>query len=304
MEDTINIKGRVWLMKDVIELHECSQMKKDFCIALGYTSGSHYDRIIKRLGLNAEDFGKRAEDFYGKPVKNGDKFGLLTVIDANCEKTEKHGDKKSKCLCECGETTIVRNVDLRRGDTLSCGCLSGHNKGNEIKNGDIFGNLTVIDANCTHSTETTRPWLMSKCHCICGNEILVRNCNLRNEDRNFSCGCQKSIGEQKLIKALKELSVNYQYQKFLEINTRKMFLDFAILDKDDNIKCIIEYNGKQHYMPIDYFGGKEKFQEQIKRDELLKQYCNQNNILLVEIPYTDLNKINKDFILEKIGDIL
>lgn len=47
----------------------------------------------------------------------------------------------------------------------------------------------------------------------------------------------------------------------------------------------IEYQGEQHYRPIDYFGGKEKFEVQQKRDNIKRDYCKNNNINLLEIPY-------------------
>lgn len=37
-------------------------------------------------------------------------------------------------------------------------------------------------------------------------------------------------------------------------------------------------------------------------DELKKQYCNNNNIQLLLIPYTDYNIIDKDYIRNKISD--
>lgn len=51
----------------------------------------------------------------------GRKFGRLTVL-------EFHGKDKDrriqwKCLCECGNETIVTGKRLRNGDTKSCGCL-------------------------------------------------------------------------------------------------------------------------------------------------------------------------------------
>ena len=49
-------------------------------------------------------------------------YGRLTVIKLD------HIDDKSnrywKCLCECGNYTIVRGSELRNGQTQSCGCLS------------------------------------------------------------------------------------------------------------------------------------------------------------------------------------
>lgn len=55
----------------------------------------------------------------------------------------------------------------------------------------------------------------------------------------------------------------------------------------------IEYQGKQHYESIEYFGGEKSFKEQIKRDNIKKQYCNDNRIIFLEISYKDFNNIDK-----------
>lgn len=59
-----------------------------------------------------------------------------------------------------------------------------------------------------------------------------------------------------------------------------------------NHNIFIEYNGMQHYIPVDYFGGELKFQKQIHRDNFLRNYCKDNNIKLIEIRY-DENVSNK-----------
>lgn len=48
------------------------------------------------------------------------KFGKLTVL----EYAGSHRHRSQwKCICECGNTTIVGQQELINGDTLSCGCL-------------------------------------------------------------------------------------------------------------------------------------------------------------------------------------
>lgn len=56
----------------------------------------------------------------------------------------------------------------------------------------------------------------------------------------------------------------------------------------DDIEVWIEYNGQAHYEFIDYFhkGNIETFKDQLRRDEKVRNYCNKNNIRLIEIPYT------------------
>lgn len=60
---------------------------------------------------------------------------------------------------------------------------------------------------------------------------------------------------------------------------------FDIYNKLYNIA--IEYNGKQHYVPIDHFGGKIEFEETVKRDLLKQQKCKENNCHLYIIKFDE-----------------
>ena len=61
----------------------------------------------------------------------------------------------------------------------------------------------------------------------------------------------------------------------------------------------IEYNGPQHYRRIKYFdkGDDLMFEKQLQRDENVRDYCKNNHIQLIEIPYT-----YKDY--ESVKDLL
>ena len=77
-----------------------------------------------------------------------------------------------------------------------------------------------------------------------------------------------------------------------------MRFDFAII-KDKELICLIEYQGKQHYDSLDFFGGENALKKQKKYDDLKREYCRNNNIKLIEIPYWDYNKINAEYLLQK-----
>ena len=62
------------------------------------------------------------------------------------------------------------------------------------------------------------------------------------------------------------------------------------------IVCI-EYDGIQHFEPIERFGGKEEFSRTKIRDNIKTQYCKDNNIKLIRIPYWDFDNI--EMILKK-----
>lgn len=48
----------------------------------------------------------------------------------------------------------------------------------------------------------------------------------------------------------------------------------------------IEYQGVQHYKPIEHFGGEEHFLQQQENDRKKKQLCKDNGVILIEWPYS------------------
>lgn len=67
--------------------------------------------------------------------------------------------------------------------------------------------------------------------------------------------------------------------------------------KDINIA--IEYNGKQHYEIVTYFGGEEGFIKTVERDNMKRQKCKRNGCTLIEVKYDeDLTKTVNDLKLK------
>ena len=67
------------------------------------------------------------------------------------------------------------------------------------------------------------------------------------------------------------------------IGGRKLLFDFYFKYNGDDY--IIEYDGKQHFVPIKFFGGEEKFKKQKLHDEMKNDFCKKNNINILSIPY-------------------
>lgn len=112
--------------------------------------------------------------------------------------------------------------------------------------------------------------------------------------------CKHSLGEEKVLSFLKRNHIEFkpQYKLFNEsflCDNKYLFVDFYL--PKHNI--IIEFNGEQHYKPIEWFGGQERFEQQQERDMALKQYCHKHKIKLIEISYKDIDNIDK--ILNKIS---
>lgn len=71
-----------------------------------------------------------------------------------------------------------------------------------------------------------------------------------------------------------------------------MRFDFYLPDYN----LFIEYDGEQHYMPINFGGWNEeelqlKFEKTQYYDKLKNQYCEDNNIGLLRIPYWEKENI-------------
>lgn len=107
--------------------------------------------------------------------------------------------------------------------------------------------------------------------------------------------CCQSRGENKIGSYLRETGVKYipQY-KFDDCKNKKPLpFDFAIFNNDGSLRCLIEYQGVQHYQQI-FWSGKEwsSFKEQQKRDKIKRDYCAKRGIQLLIISYKqDLQEV-------------
>ena len=87
-----------------------------------------------------------------------------------------------------------------------------------------------------------------------------------------------------------ENNVPYRVEKsFPDLHGRNSTVllryDFAILNPNGTIKCLLECQGEQHYQPVDEFGGIKQFEIQKQNDELKRKYAAEHGITLLEIPY-------------------
>ena len=60
-----------------------------------------------------------------------------------------------------------------------------------------------------------------------------------------------------------------------------MSYDFYI----EGTNILIEYHGKQHYKPIEYFGGEKQLKIQKEHDRRKREYAKKHGYKLVEISY-------------------
>lgn len=231
----------------------------------------------------------------------GEKFGKLIPIKQVEPPNKDLKHRYFLCSCECGSEIVACSVNLSSGNTKSCGCIK-----QQVKIGNKYGYLTVIDKDIDKTEYSNHKNVFWKCSCICGNISSVRTTDLQNE-HVISCGCISSKGELKILKSLQDLKYSFKSQySFPDLYGDEGLLrfDFAILDKKENPILLIEYQGIQHYKPIEYFGGSERFIKQQAYDNKKRNYCKLHFIPLLEISYKEELYINNSFFKEKIDQIL
>jgi Zn finger protein HypA/HybF involved in hydrogenase expression len=126
---------------------------------------------------------------------------------------------------------------------------------------------------------------------------------------DFLCGhrcpkCRSSKGEKIIHNYLKDNNIVFQTQyKFNNCrNKRRLRFDFAVFDENNKLLFLIEYQGRQHFEQVNFTNTKDRFSdiEYTKQNDLIKkQYCKNNNIKLLEIPYWQINDIEiiiKDYL--------
>jgi|ERR1700722_273528 len=65
----------------------------------------------------------------------GKRFGRLLVVEEQPSQNKKQKRPSWKCLCNCGEITIVdRGCKLKNGNTKSCGCLKSEKSSQHLTN--------------------------------------------------------------------------------------------------------------------------------------------------------------------------
>lgn len=200
----------------------------------------------------------------------------------------------------------------RNSDKLDIQCSKGHvfqMKLNDFSNGhgcpycvglarhsyDYIKEQIEKEGFTLLSTEYRNAKQKLKMICPNGHEV---NVNWNNFSNGFRCkSCYDSKGEREIVRILNSKSIEYaQHYRFDDcryINTLEF--DFYI----PSLNTCIEYDGEQHFKPIDFTGKltKEETEKQLvltqKRDKIKNTYCEEYGIKLIGIPYWEFKNIEE-----------
>ena len=154
--------------------------------------------------------------------------------------------------------------------------------------GQKFGLWTVLGPSEERAPNGNIKW---HCKCACGIERNVDSAALR-AGTSLSCGAHKNIsrGNEKIKTLLSEANIPFELEKkFPTCRDRQVMpVDFYV----DN-KYLIEYDGIQHFDTESLFD----YEYTHKHDVMKSQWCKENHIPLIRIPYTRYNDLCLDDLL-------
>lgn len=252
-------------------------IKRDCC---SNCTGKKTSEVSKR---------KRAEKYIGLAIKACEEHGyiLLTTkddyidvkmnVDFICPK---HG-KQTMIL-----DNLIRGYGCRRCANEYTGSVLKHDiqyvkeyiesiNGNKLLNPEDYKGTFERNLNI---------------QCSCGNIFTTSFSNYGRYGVNtcFSCSCKESSGEERIRKFLEFNKIEFiQEKRFIDCrNIKPLPFDFYL----PNYNLVIEFDGQQHYEPK---FGEESFIRLQQHDKIKNQYCKDNNIELLRIPYWNGNDIEE-----------
>jgi Zn finger protein HypA/HybF involved in hydrogenase expression len=264
---------------------------------------------------------KEHGSFFQKPLYHSahgcPKCGRIRMKNSNIDNTNKwledftrvHSDKydyskviytgainKIEIVCREHGSFFQRVSDHKTGKgCLKCGLLKARTTG--IKSSMIASNNLIKDFNRIHNDRydyskviyTTKN---SKVEIICKEHGSFLQTPSSHKSGSGCPKCSISKGEQSIMNFLDTNNIKYETQyKFEDCLSqtlqKKLSFDFYLVEKN----MCIEYDGIQHFEPIDKWGGLDRFEKQTLNDKIKNDYCKNNEIKLLRIPYTSFDNI-------------
>lgn len=228
---------------------------------------------------------KREKESISKRKLHEKYVAELFVVNPHIEVLEEYVNAKTAILHRC----TIHNVTWKVSpdSVLQCGgCKQCHYEkiGNKLRKTHekyvnelmiVNSNIDVIEQYVDAKTPILHKckihnitWKAQPCHVLEGH----------------GCPrCKESFGEKQISEWLYKHDIAYIPQKTFNDCKNKQPLPFDFYIPAYNL-CI-EYDGEQHFRSIEFFGGEKSFIQRQHNDKIKNQYCQDNSIQLLRIPY-------------------
>ena len=277
--------------------------KMDFICACGNPFEATWNHFInnnkKQCNVCPTPNGKRIDwdidRIKGFIVNKGDGCRLVTDTYINAT-------TNMEFICKCGEhftTTWNKFVNRRKRQCTNCGYKIRNKRTTKTQQEfsqevfDLVGDEYTVLGEYINSGEDIKIK-----HNECGFQFEVMAHNFLRCPSCPKCTEITSKGSRRVRKYLEDNKIKYIEEYIFEdcIHKSKLRFDFVLFNNDDKIIHAIEYDGEQHFKPVNFGGMSNKdaeieFLKTKKRDSVKNEYCIINHIPLTRIAYTEYDNI-------------
>lgn len=259
-------------------------------LVCNYEWNAHPDQLMKKNG-------SRCPECSGRKLKTTEWFRneVFAQVGVEYQVIGEYVNAKTKVPVQhniCGHKWDVLPRKFVGSEKTRCPkCFKPAKKHHEEFVHDVY--LAVGDEYSVLSQYKAKNKHVKMKHNKCGHTWKLMPCNFLHSVNPTRCPkCNESKGEKRISAYLSDLSLPYQSQyripecKYI----RPLPFDFAIII-DGSLKLLIEFDGQQHFMPIEQRGGMEEFKIIQKRDQIKTDFCKSNQIPLLRIPYHKINEV-------------
>jgi uncharacterized C2H2 Zn-finger protein len=248
-------------------------------------SKSHIKRHIKHVHDKIKDFVCPNDNCAYKCASNGNLQKHIKQVHSNIKDYVCPYDNCDyKCSLNCVLTLHIKAVHDKvkdyvcPNDNCAYKCSSNGNLKRHIKAvHDKIKDYVCPNDNCDHRCTT-------KSH-------------LKRHVRICTNGLTGSSGEIEIKKCLDKMIIYYEHNTSYKLkNSKDNYLRWDFIITYQNKKHFIEYDGRQHFEPVNFGGISKKramnnFEKQQTHDKLKNDFCKDNNYELLRIPYTEYGNI-------------
>ncbi len=261
--------------------------------------GSNYETTINNFVHN----GSRCPFCNGGTRKwTNEYFSEIFIPDTTAVRYElietiKNSQSRVSFFCSCGHryTATISNF-IYHGSRCPL-CNRGSN--GEAWSNEHFARRFVPDIHAIKYElieDITNGMTKVRFFCTCGNVYKTTVASvIYHKTRCPKCSASK--GETKIYEVLMLLKRPFETQKTFPTCRDKGLLKFDFYLPNNNL--VIEFHGAQHYKPVDFSHSKteietlECFNNYVRRDIIKAKWCEENNVSLLIIKYTEMEKIEQ-----------
>ena len=236
------------------------------------------DTRVAHRKMSAEDFAERVRE-----IHNGE-YSILSKYRKSTEKIDiKH--------LVCGTSFSIRASSLLQGQ--GCHKCARERTLSSVKHThEMFVAYVNEHGKGDYSVASEYQGVDSDIellHKSCGNRYKTRPSYFKAGNR---CPiCAQSRGAVLVHKYLDSIGYVFKTEFSFEdcVNIQRLRFDFCVFRDDGEIGFLVEYDGKQHFEVVEYFG-KDSFIRTQESDRIKNDYCESKGIPLIRIPYWEFEK--------------